>query len=69
DKKFHVNGKNLGTRLTLTRIQMAGDTNNNQTKSFNVNTLRAKERVIQGIKRDGSIILRGLQTHHNHRPH
>lgn len=50
---------------------MADDTNNNnnQTKSFNVNTLRAKERVIQGIKRDGSIILRGLQTHHNHRPH
>lgn len=48
---------------------MAGDTNNNQMESFNVNTLRAKEKVIQGIKRDDSIIPSGMQIHHDYRPH
>jgi len=51
-------------------IHVAGDMNNNQMESFNGNTLRAREKVIRGIKRDDSAILRGMQIHHNFiRPH
>jgi len=51
-------------------IHLAGDMNNNQMESFNGNTLRAREKVIRGIKRDDSAILRGMQIHHNFiRPH
>jgi len=51
-------------------IHLAGDMNNNQMESFNGNTLRAREKVIRGIKRDDSAILKGMQIHHNFiRPH
>jgi len=51
-------------------IHIAGDMNNNQMESFNGNTLRAREKVIRGIKRDDSAILKGMQIHHNFiRPH
>jgi len=44
--------------------------NNNQMESFNGNTLRAREKVIRGIKKDDSAILKGMQIHHNYiRPH
>ncbi len=49
---------------------MAGDTNNNQMESFNGNTLRAREKVICGIKKNDSAILKWMQLHHNYiRPH
>ena len=51
-------------------IHMAGDTNNNQMESFNGNTLRMREKVIRGIKKDDSPVLKGMQIHHNYiRPH
>jgi len=51
-------------------IHLAGDMNNNQMESFNGNTLRMREKVVRGIKRDDSAILRGMQIHHNYiRPH
>ena len=38
--------------------------------SFNGNTLRAREKVIRGIKNDDLAILKGMQIHHNYiRPH
>jgi len=42
-------------------IHIAGDMNNNQMESFNGNTLRAREKVVRGIKRDDSAMLRGMQ--------
>ena len=44
--------------------------NNNQMESFNSNTLRAREKVVRGIKKDDSAIITGMQIHHNYiRPH
>ena len=51
-------------------IRMDGDLNNNQMESFNGNTLRFREKVTRGLKREDSAILSGLQVYHNHvRPH
>ena len=51
-------------------IHMAGDTNNNQMESFNGNTLRHREKVVRGLKREDSAIISGLRLYHNHvRPH
>ena len=51
-------------------IRMDGDLNNNQMESFNGNTLRLREKVTRGLKREDSAILSGLQVYHNHiRPH
>ena len=56
------------------RIHIAGDantnTNANRMGSFNVNAPGAREKVGRDIKRDDSIILKGLQMRHNFvRPH
>ena len=51
-------------------IRMDGDINNNQMESFNGNTLRFREKVTRGLKKEYSAILSGLQVYHNHvRPH
>ncbi len=51
-------------------IHMSGDMNNNQMESFNGNTLRHREKVVRGLKRNDSAILSGLQLYHNFvRPH
>ena len=51
-------------------IHMAGDINNNQMESFNGNTIKAREKVIRGIKKEDSAIFKGMQIHHNYiRPH
>ena len=51
-------------------IRMDGDLNNNQMESFNGNTLRFREKVTRGLKKEDSAILAGLQVYHNHvRPH
>ncbi len=44
---------------------MAGDTNNNQMKSFNGNTVRHREKVVRGLKTDDSAILAGLRLYYN----
>ncbi len=39
-------------------------------ESFNGNTLRFREKVVRGIKKDDSSVLKGMQIHHNFiRPH
>ena len=38
-------------------IRMAGDTNNNRMESLSGNTVRYRERVIRGLKKDDSVIL------------
>ena len=49
---------------------MKKDMNNNQMESFNGNTLRQREKVIRGLKKEDSALLTGLQLYHNYvRPH
>jgi len=51
-------------------IHLSGDMNNNQMESFNGNTLRMREKIVRGIKKDSSSIIKGMQIHHNFiRPH
>lgn len=51
-------------------IRMDGDVNNNQMESFNGNTIRHREKVVRGLKREDSALLAGLQLYHNFvRPH
>lgn len=51
-------------------IHMSGDMNNNQMESFNGNTVRHREKVMRGLKREDSPVLTGLQLYHNFvRPH
>lgn len=51
-------------------IRISGDVHNNQMESFNGNTIRMREKVIRGLKKEDSAILSGLQIYHNHvRPH
>lgn len=51
-------------------VHLSGDMNNNQMESFNGNTLRHREKVLRGIKRDNSAVIRGLRIYHNFiRPH
>ena len=39
-------------------------------ESFNGNTIRHREKVVRGLKRDDSAIISGLQIYHNFvRPH
>ena len=53
----------------VSQIRMAG-AHNNQMESFNSNTVRLREKVTRGLKRDDSMILTGIRTYHNHlRPH
>ena len=54
----------------VSQICMAGSHNNNQMESLNSNTVRLREKVTRGLKRDDSVILTGMRTYHNHlRPH
>ena len=46
-------------------IRMDGGTNNNQMESFNGNTVRMREKVTRGLKREDSAIISGLPIHHN----
>ena len=46
-------------------IHMAGDMNNNQMESFNGNTVRHREKVTRGLKKDDSVIISGLRMYHN----
>ena len=54
----------------IRHIHLTGDMNNNQMESFNGNTIRLREGVTRGLKKDDSAILSGLHIYHNHiRPH
>ena len=51
-------------------VHLQKDMNNNQMESFNGNTLRHREKVIRGLKKEDSALLTGLQLYHNYvRPH
>ena len=51
-------------------IRLDGDINNNQMESFNGNTIRLREKVVRGLKKEDAAILAGLKVYHNHiRPH
>ncbi len=51
-------------------VAFDGIHHNNQMESFNGNTIRLREDVIRGLKKDNSPILSGLRIYHNHvRPH
>ena len=54
----------------INQIAFDGEHHNNQMESFNGNTIRHREKVIRGLKKDDSAILTGLQLYHNFvRPH
>ena len=51
-------------------IHLSGDMNNNKMESFNGATVRHREKVVRGLKKEDSAILTGLRIYHNHvRPH
>ncbi len=54
----------------INQIAFDGEHHNNQMESFNGNTIRHREKVVRGLKREDSAILTGLQLYHNFlRPH
>ena len=51
-------------------VHLSGDMNNNQMESFNGATIRHREKVVRGLKKENSAILTGMRIYHNHvRPH
>ena len=53
----------------INEIAFDGIHHNNQMESFNGNTLRLREEVIRGLKKDDSPIISGLRVYHNHVRH
>ena len=54
----------------INQIAFDGEHHNNQMESFNGNTIRHREKVVRGLKKEDSAILTGLQLYHNFvRPH
>lgn len=51
--------------IHINQIAFDGEHHNNQTESFNGNTIRHREKVIRGLKKEDSAILTGLQLYHN----
>ena len=51
-------------------VHFKGDMNNNQMEAFNGATIRHREKVVRGLKKEDSAILTGLRLYHNYvRPH
>ena len=64
--------KNPGDKESVheRHIHMDGDMNNNQMESFNGNTVRQREKVTRGLKREDSATITGLMLYYNNvRPH
>ena len=56
--------------IHINQVEFDGVHHNNQMESFNGNTIRHREKVVRGLKKEDSAILGGLQTYHNFiRPH
>ena len=56
--------------IHINQVEFDGEHHNNQMESFNGNTIRHREKVIRGLKKEDSAILTGLQLYHNFiRPH
>ncbi|MBI1658842.1 MAG: IS1/IS6 family transposase [Thaumarchaeota archaeon] len=52
--------------IHINQVEFDGVHHNNQMESFNGNTIRHREKVIRGLKREDSAILTGLQLYHNY---
>ena len=52
--------------IHINQVEFDGEHHNNQMESFNGNTIRHREKVIRGLKREDSAILTGLQLYHNY---
>ena len=50
----------------INQVEFDGIHHNNQMESFNGATIRHREKVVRGLKRDDSAILTGLQLYHNY---
>lgn len=70
-RKLYAAKNHLHKESTHVRhIHVDGDPNNNQMGSFNSHSIRAREKVTRGIKKEDSGIISGMRTYHNHmRPH
>ena len=56
--------------MHINQVMFDGEHHNNQMESFNGATIRHREKVCRGLKRDDSAIISGLQVYHNFvRPH
>ena len=54
----------------INQVEFDGIHHNNQMESFNGATIRHREKVVRGLKKEDSAILTGLQMYHNFvRPH
>ena len=54
----------------INQIEFDGIHHNNQMESFNGATIRHREKVVRGLKKEDSAILSGLRMYHNFvRPH
>lgn len=54
----------------INQVEFDGIHHNNQMESFNGATIRHREKVVRGLKREDSAILTGLRLYHNYvRPH
>lgn len=54
----------------INQVMFDGEHHNNQMESFNGATIRHREKVCRGLKREDSCIISGLQVYHNFvRPH
>ena len=70
--KAEYRGKNFTEKRTfhMNEVMFDGKHHNNQMESFNGNTLRHREKVVRGLKKDDSGIISGLRIYHNFvRPH
>ena len=64
--------KNFTQKTTthINQVEFDGEHHNNQMESFNGATIRHREKVCRGLKKEDSAILTGLQLYHNFvRPH
>ena len=50
----------------INQVEFDGEHHNNQMESFNGATIRHREKVVRGLKREDSAILTGLQLYHNY---
>ncbi len=50
----------------INQIEFGGEHHNNQMESFNGATIRHREKVIRGLKKEDSAILTGLRLYHNY---
>ncbi len=50
----------------INQVEFDGIHHNNQMESFNGATIRHREKVVRGLKKEDSPIIVGLQVYHNH---